>query len=165
MATRSLIGAVFGDKLRFIYCHLDGYPEGVGALLITYYTDITKIKTLIDLGDISSLGKCTGQKQCDSDGVDDYTVAYHRDREDCHLETAAECINIYEKTPLNIPGGLVRKKRVCDHAAGILPRWAMDQLGYSAAVCGAEYCYVFRNDKWHFYSVADHESGKLTKIS
>ena len=41
---------------RSIYCHNDGYPQGVGEILETYYTDVNKIEKLMDLGDISSLG-------------------------------------------------------------------------------------------------------------
>ena len=41
---------------RSIYCHNDGYPEGVGVTLETYYVNPDKIEDLMDLGDLSSLG-------------------------------------------------------------------------------------------------------------
>jgi hypothetical protein len=55
MATRSYIGFLDGDTVHYVYCHFDGYPEGVGQILQNHYTDIDKIKQLISRGDLSSL--------------------------------------------------------------------------------------------------------------
>lgn len=40
-----------------IYCHYDGYPSGVGRILDRYYKDKNTVEKLINLGDISVLGK------------------------------------------------------------------------------------------------------------
>jgi hypothetical protein len=40
-----------------IYCHYDGYPNGVGRILDRYYKDRNTVEKLIDLGDISVMGK------------------------------------------------------------------------------------------------------------
>ena len=57
MATRSAIGIRMDDgKIFSCYCHWDGYPSGVGAVLSQYYKTEEKIKSLISLGDMSSLG-------------------------------------------------------------------------------------------------------------
>lgn len=57
MATRSNIGARQEDgTIRVIYCHWDGYPEGVGATLAEHYTESAKIDALLNLGDLSTLG-------------------------------------------------------------------------------------------------------------
>jgi hypothetical protein len=57
MATRSNIGARQQDgTIKAIYCHYDGYPEGVGATLAEHYTDPDKVARLLDLGGFSSLG-------------------------------------------------------------------------------------------------------------
>lgn len=57
MATRSRIGIVNKDgSIRSIYCHWDGYPEGVGSILHKNYQDRDKVEELISLGSISSLG-------------------------------------------------------------------------------------------------------------
>ena len=70
MATRSRIGIENADgTVSSIYCHWDGYPEGVGTTLKNYYSDRDLLNELIDLGDISSL-----------DSTINETVAYHRDR-------------------------------------------------------------------------------------
>jgi hypothetical protein len=80
MATRSTIGVVLWDgRIESIYCHWDGYPEGVGATLRDHYTDPAKIETLLDLGDISSLREDIGE-QHDFDSASDVTTFYGRDR-------------------------------------------------------------------------------------
>lgn len=57
MSTRSRIGIDKGDGvIRSIYCHFDGYPEGVGAVLRDHYRLVNKADKLIRLGDISTLG-------------------------------------------------------------------------------------------------------------
>ena len=70
MATRSFIATKnFDDSITGIYCHSDGYPEWVGRILATHYTDSATIDELIKLGSISSLGNTLTE-----------TVVYHRDR-------------------------------------------------------------------------------------
>lgn len=57
MATRSRIATVADDgNIASIYCHWDGYPEGVGLTLLTYYSNTNKLRRLMVLGNISSLG-------------------------------------------------------------------------------------------------------------
>jgi hypothetical protein len=91
MATRSFIITPTGDSLfRGVYCHWDGYPEGVGATLAEHYTDDEKIDRLVKLGSLSSLGSlvepAAGQTHTFDSPAEDTTVAYHRDRgEDMNL--------------------------------------------------------------------------------
>lgn len=92
MATRSRIGIDNPDgTITSIYCHFDGYPEGVGRVLAEHYTDEGKIRALLALGDISVLGAELGEDQGTgwfdargSLGLDDprrgWTLAYGRDR-------------------------------------------------------------------------------------
>lgn len=54
MATRSVIGVMYGDVYKSVYCHLDGYLEGVGATLLENYGRVGASE-LIACGDISSL--------------------------------------------------------------------------------------------------------------
>jgi hypothetical protein len=56
MATRSLIGVMHGDKCKAVYCHFDGYLEGVGKTLLENY-DSAKANHLVSLGDISVLAE------------------------------------------------------------------------------------------------------------
>ena len=56
MSTRSLIGILYpNNEYKYIYCHFDGYPEGVGETLIESYISREKINNLIDMGDIPDL--------------------------------------------------------------------------------------------------------------
>ena len=74
MSTRSRI-AIENESgiVNSIYCHFDGYVDGVGKTLFNHY-DKEKLQKLIELGNISSLGESTED-----------TVAYCRDRgEDLH---------------------------------------------------------------------------------
>lgn len=68
MATRSSIAVKIADKVATIYCHWDGYIEGVGAELIHSYNSQYKAEALIALGDLSSLGPTI--ENCDAYGRD-----------------------------------------------------------------------------------------------
>jgi hypothetical protein len=81
MSTRSNIGVRNTDgTIDYIYCHFDGYPEGVGATLIKYYTNTNRVNELMKLGDLSVLGKFIGEKQDFDNRVRDCCLAYGRDR-------------------------------------------------------------------------------------
>ena len=72
MTTRCLIGNVNQDSsVTTVYCHADGYPEGVGKTLTENYIDADLVEELLDLGDLSYLGR-TIESQ--------HTCAYMRDR-------------------------------------------------------------------------------------
>jgi len=60
MATRSTIAIKHGERIKAIYCHWDGYLEGVGATLLANY-DSTQANFLVALGDVSSLGSKIGE--------------------------------------------------------------------------------------------------------
>jgi len=62
MATRSTIALEFADgTVQQIYCHWDGYLEHNGEILLKHYSDPFKLRELIDMGDLSSLGTQIGQ--------------------------------------------------------------------------------------------------------
>jgi hypothetical protein len=86
MSTRSRIAIENQDgTVDSIYCHFDGYLEGVGKTLFNHY-DQEKLEKLLELGDISSLGEST---------ID--TVAYCRDRgEDLHFKTFKDVEDLFE---------------------------------------------------------------------
>jgi hypothetical protein len=69
MATRCRIAIQNTDKsYHSVYCHFDGYPQHTGKLLAQYWTDISHIERLMNLGDVSVL-----------DRNHDKTRFYHRD--------------------------------------------------------------------------------------
>jgi len=63
MATRSAIGFLeYDGSVTGIYCHFDGYLEGVGQMLVTHYNDTYKVLDLLELGDLSAIGEEIGEK-------------------------------------------------------------------------------------------------------
>lgn len=86
MSTTAFIGIEDPDTeyVRGIYCHWDGYLEGVGAVLRKHYLDSKKIEDLISLGSISSLRENIGEKHdfFDSETAENksWTTSYNRDR-------------------------------------------------------------------------------------
>lgn len=94
MATRSRIGIMNDDgSVLSIYCHWDGYLSNNGKILLTHYQDEKKIRELMALGDISSLGAEIGVEHpfkppsYNSPELEEYEkkyghmcVAYNRDR-------------------------------------------------------------------------------------
>lgn len=84
MATRSTIAIKRADsKVSQLYCHWDGYIEGVGATLVNHYNSYEKVANLLMLGNLSSLGKyinpITITHSFDTPEPD-VCVAYARDR-------------------------------------------------------------------------------------
>lgn len=56
MATRSTIALEYADgTVGQIYCHWDGYLDNNGQILFKHYTDPSKVRDLLDHGDMSSL--------------------------------------------------------------------------------------------------------------
>lgn len=83
MSTHSFIGyETETGSVVGVYCHYDGFLDGAGYVLKKYYTDPVKIKALIELGSLSSLGAFLGEKHDFNDSVyeKEWTTAYHRDR-------------------------------------------------------------------------------------
>lgn len=63
MGTRSTIGVLNTDgSVTAVYCHWDGYPEHNGKILMENYTTEEKVRELIGLGSISSLGSKIGEQ-------------------------------------------------------------------------------------------------------
>jgi len=80
MATRSTIALEYADgTVGQVYCHWDGYLDNNGKILYNHYQDPFKLRSLLDLGDISSLDTEIG----DEHGFDERgagTTFYGRDR-------------------------------------------------------------------------------------
>lgn len=90
MATRSFI-IVANPKGDYtgIYCHWDGYPSGVGRTLSEHYTQPSKVRDLIRLGSLSSLGERVAPLVSEGPCAHSFdnkepgtTVAFFRDRGD-----------------------------------------------------------------------------------
>lgn len=101
MSTRCRIGIKNEDgTIRSIYCHFDGYPDGVGQTLLDSYMDVERINKLLDLGDISCLGSepVSDSKYWDPFAAvtnQDYTLAYKDRGEDCPAEISKDKEDYY----------------------------------------------------------------------
>ena len=94
MGTRSTIALEYADgTVGQVYCHWDGYLENNGMILYKHYQDPFKVRELLDLGDISSLGREVGKQHPFSPHFDEgskiaydaaqaagFTTFYGRDR-------------------------------------------------------------------------------------
>ena len=104
MSTRSRIGVIRThdasgepETVESIYCHFDGYPEGVGAILADQYTDAAKVDALLALGAVSCLGAEIGEAHdFDSHRGNDTCLFYGRDRGE---EGVASCTHSYGDWP------------------------------------------------------------------
>jgi len=84
-STRSHVGIIDKrGKIISTYVHNDGYPEGVGAMVVNHFADTRKVKELLKLGKwgISYLepGIEGGEGHSFNTPVDGETVFYGRDR-------------------------------------------------------------------------------------
>lgn len=78
MSTRSRIGILNEDgTVTSVYCHWDGYPDGVGLGLVEDHNSEEAARALIALGNLSSVGR--GR-----------VTAYVRDRGEDMEDNAAE---------------------------------------------------------------------------
>lgn len=124
MATRCRIAIKNEDgTYNSIYCHNDGYPEGVGRTLRNYYTDEQKVRDLLALGDISSLGKTLDYKKTfGDDGFDISSLAKDE--------------------------GTTDYNRWRNEGTHSLHSDNIDDLRDLAMDSGAEYLYIFKNGSW-----------------
>lgn len=106
MSTRCVIAMKNPDQtVSGVYCHFDGYPDGVGKCLLDHYQDEEKVKALLALGSLSSLGERVapepGEEHSFERPVEGITVAYHRDRGEklCQAQTWANQDIMLKKTP------------------------------------------------------------------
>jgi hypothetical protein len=78
MSTHSFICEESNGKINAIYCHFDGYPDGVGATLKEHYLCRNKLERLLSNGDISGLEE-TPEK---IHGLDDTETRCYNSRSD-----------------------------------------------------------------------------------
>lgn len=129
MGTRSFIGKKAADgTIRAIYCHWDGYPEGVGATLLEHYTEPKKIDALLDLGDISVLREEIGEAQSFDAPKSGTCVAYGRDRGEKRRDVGAR---VYADEQAF---GMGAKKSGTEYAYVFDGEWKVAQVLYDESV-------------------------------
>ena len=121
MSTRSRIAIVTPSGYLSAYCHRDGYPSGVGRDLLEHYHDDDKVKQLIDLGSLSSVGPEIGGPG--PQDFDDYELRKHQ----CYA---------YMRDRLDVDGCKPAKHR----SFKSLVKLARDSDG--------EYLYLWTGDRW-----------------
>ena len=139
MGTRSRIGVMHGDKVKSIYCHWDGYLDGVGNTLLKHY-DSAKANNLVALGDMSSLRADIGEKHAFSK-FDPVTNIEHQEHND-------EWCTFY---------GRDRGEKGVEFKVSQTTEEFMEQCD----LCGAEYYYIMKDGVW--YCGNTYESTPLSK--
>jgi hypothetical protein len=87
MSTNSKIAIEQEDgSIVGIYCHGDGYLEGVGSTLNEHWNNPEKLKPAIDLGDASVWGPVIGEKINFADRDESQNCYYGRDRGESNIE-------------------------------------------------------------------------------
>ena len=102
MSTRSRIGIQVDGGIVSAYHHWDGYPQWLGVTLNKYYNTESKVKELIDGGDMSS---CYSENGWDNEKRDEQPCYYSERGENCppqmaesiteYLEQADNCCSEY----------------------------------------------------------------------
>ena len=83
MGTRSTIALEYADgTVEQIYCHWDGYLSNNGQILARHYSDPFKVRQLMDLGDMSSLGERIGTQHAFDKAPEGECTFYLRDRKE-----------------------------------------------------------------------------------
>lgn len=101
MSTRSRIAIEHDGKFESIYCHHDGYLEYVGRKLQKHYDDPVKVRELMKLGDISSLGndlKPEGVQRFDDWTDGNFCRPYSLRGEDCPSQFDDTLRQLYDRT-------------------------------------------------------------------
>lgn len=81
MSTRSYIGKMLpNNTVSYIYCHHDGYPDGVGKMLVNFYNAEPMLNALLDMGNLSALGPDIGLKNNFERPDRNFCLFYNRDR-------------------------------------------------------------------------------------
>lgn len=143
MATRSSVGLM--DKkgrVRSIYVHSDGYPEYMGALLTTHYTDIHKIKEVLALGDASFLGESPDA----SEAVRRFGFGplFHESFRALRESEQESLKSEYLSGDFSVFYGRDRgEDGVSSHLSNNLTEWLRDR--------GQSYNYVFYEGNWYGY--------------
>jgi hypothetical protein len=83
MGTRSTIALEYADgTVEQVYCHWDGYLSHNGQILHKHYSDPFKLRQLMDLGDMSSLGERIGTQHPFDKAPEGECTFYLRDRKE-----------------------------------------------------------------------------------
>lgn len=144
MSTRCLIGVEYEDKtIRFIYCHSDGYIDGVGKILKENYTDPDTIENILSLGNIASLGRIPENKA-----------------QNVFQEAMRKWMLIPSiENKLAMEKAMAVEHEYCDAYGGEdeVACEVKDREAYMRTQSDAEYRYLFTGDEWLVQKWSDNE--------
>lgn len=145
MSTRCRLGIENKDgTITSIYCHHDGYPDGVGEVLVNHYDDENKIRRLLQLGDMSSIGTepVENLRGWETPGPDttDWLKAYKE------LHPEDQCV-IYKTRGEDCPAKIHN---------------SIEEYQKHSRQCWGEYTYLFKDGEWFVMEYDDPEL-KLVK--
>jgi hypothetical protein len=128
MSTRCFIGVLCNDdSVRGVYCHSDGYPDGVGKMLREHYSSGKCAMELLGLGSLSCLKPRMWPEEHEyhtfDDPIPDVAIAYHRDRGE-----PWEPPQMYKNVE--------------------------DAIRHAGRDCGAQWLYVWDGEQWNFHQAS-----------
>lgn len=140
MSTRCRIGIENKNgTITSIYCHHDGYLEGVGEILVNHYKAEEKIRQLMELGDMSSLGTEPVENlrglENPGYGTTDWVKAYKE------LRPENQCI-IYKTRGEYCPAKIHN---------------SIEEYQKYSRDCWGEYAYLFKDGEWFVLEYDDTE--------
>ena len=141
MSTRCRIGIENKDgTITSIYCHHDGYVEGgVGETLVRHYQDEEKIRKLLDLGDMSSLGTEPVENLRGWEMPNSLTGDWFKQWQEIHPEN--KCV-IYKTRGETCPKSTVN---------------TLEEYQKETDDCWGEYGYLFKDGKWFYFEYKGDE--------
>lgn len=147
MSTRCRIGIENKDgTITSIYCHHDGYPEVVGEILANHYKTEEKIRKLLELGDMSSLGTEPVENlrgwEMPKAGTADWMKAY------MELHPENQCV-IYKTRGEDCPAKTHKD---------------IEEYQRHSKDCWGEYAYLFKNNEWFVLEYDDAELKSVERV-
>ena len=147
MSTRCRIGIENKDgTITSIYCHHDGYPEVVGEILVNHYNTEEKIRKLLELGDMSSLGTEPVENlrgwEMPKAGTADWMKAY------MELHPENQCV-IYKTRGEDCPAKTHKD---------------IEEYQRHSRDCWGEYAYLFKNNEWFVLEYDDAELKSVERV-
>ena len=135
MGTRSMIGKLEDNgTVTAIYCHWDGYAEGVGHTLMKHYRDADKVDALMALGDLSVLAAEIGEK---------HPFSYH------DVQMTSEQYNELYGNMCLAYGRDRNEKNVAAKTFANIDVYAEEAL----PLMGSEYLYLYEDGFWHCWDL------------
>ena len=133
------------NKYKTIYLHHDGYIDRAGYVLKTYYSDYNNVNKLIDLGDLSTIGR---KPESDPNLWD---MQYWMNQFDKATEDAIKKLHWSERPDY------AKCKTYLDRGDADVTARIHDSLNFLNDWDDIEYSYVFEDNQWYLYNPADEE--------